>query len=130
MSQKSISRQARFTLVESCDECFGPGDEMGTLSFGAGKDVVKRDLNGSCVGKETSSFYRLTPVLPEVKAWGGGALDETFFPPFLRPASTAHSLWATISCDLCQTVILHSPHTGIPLSSSGLGPFIDILNCA
>ena len=72
-------------------------------------------------------FCRLTPVLPEVKA---GGFDETFFPPFLRPASTAHSLWATISCDLCQTVILHSPHTGIPLSSSGLGPFIDILNCA
>jgi len=53
MSQKSSSRRARFTLVESCDECFGPGDGVGTRSFGAGKDVVKRGLNGSCVGKET-----------------------------------------------------------------------------
>jgi len=53
MSQKSSLRRARFTLVESCDECFGPGDGVGTLSFGAGKDVVKRGLNGSCVGKET-----------------------------------------------------------------------------
>jgi len=53
MSQKSSLRQARFSLVESCDESFGPGDGMGTLSFGAGKDGVKRGLNGSCVGKET-----------------------------------------------------------------------------
>ena len=63
-------------------------------------------------------FCRLTPILPEVKA--GGGFDETFFPPFLRPASTAHSLWATISCDLCQTVILHSSHMDVPLSSSNL----------
>jgi len=53
MSQKNNSRQARFTPVGNCDECFGPGDGMAVLNFGAGKDVVKKGLNGSCVGKET-----------------------------------------------------------------------------
>ena len=57
-------------------------------------------------------FNRLTPVLPEVKAAGG--FDEAFFPPFLRSASTAHSLWATVSSDLCQTVILLSSPLGHP----------------
>jgi hypothetical protein len=45
MNQKSSSRQTRFTVIESCDEYFGPGDGMGVLSFGAGKDVVKKGLN-------------------------------------------------------------------------------------
>jgi hypothetical protein len=52
MCQKSSSRQARFTLVESCNECFGPGDGTGVLNFGARKDIVKRGLNWRCVGKE------------------------------------------------------------------------------
>jgi len=61
---------------------------------------------------------------------GRGSLDETFFLAFLRPASTAHSLWTTISRGLCQTVVLHSPHMGIPLSSSILSPFNYVLNSA
>ena len=59
-----------------------------------------------------------------------GSFDETFFPAFLRPASTAHSLWTTVSRDLCQAVVLHSPHMSIPLSSSILGPFNYVLNSA
>ena len=59
---------------------------------------------------------------------GQGSFDETFFPSFLRPASTSPSLWTTISRDLCQTVVLHSPHMGIPLSSSILDPFNYVLN--
>ena len=54
---------------------------------------------------------------------GRGSFDETSFPAFLRPVSTAHFLWTTISRDLCQTVVLHSPHMDIPLSSLILGPF-------
>jgi len=54
MSQKSSSKLAQFTLVESCNEFFGPGDRMGALKFGAGKNFVKMGLNGSCIGKETS----------------------------------------------------------------------------
>ena len=50
-------------------------------------------------------------------------LDETFFPAFLWPASTAHSQWMTVSGDLCQMVVLHSSHMGNPLSSLNLGPF-------
>jgi len=47
-------RLSCFTLVESCDECCGPGDGMEALSSGAGKDVMKRGLNRNCVGKKTS----------------------------------------------------------------------------
>jgi hypothetical protein len=44
MGQESSSRQARFALVEGCDECGAPGDRMGTLDLRAGKEVVKRGL--------------------------------------------------------------------------------------
>jgi hypothetical protein len=57
-----------------------------------------------------------------------GSFDETFLPSFLRSASVTHSLWATVSSDLCQTVILQSSHMGVPFSSSSLVPFIYILN--
>jgi hypothetical protein len=40
-------------LFKDCDECCCPGDGIGTLNFGAGKNIVKRGLNGSCVEKET-----------------------------------------------------------------------------
>jgi hypothetical protein len=53
MSQESGLRQTCFTLVEGCVECVGPGDIMGTLDFGAGKDIVERVLNLGHVWKET-----------------------------------------------------------------------------
>jgi len=46
MSQESSSRQARFAFVKGCDVCVIPADRMGTLDFRAGKDVVKRGLDG------------------------------------------------------------------------------------
>jgi len=49
MSPESSSRQARFTLVEGCDECVVQCNRMGTLVFRAGKDVVKRGLDSGCV---------------------------------------------------------------------------------
>ena len=49
LCKKIISRQACFTLIASCDECWGPGDRMGIINFGVGKDVEKRVLNGLCV---------------------------------------------------------------------------------
>jgi hypothetical protein len=52
MRRESGSRQAHFTVIEGCDECISPGNRMGTLDFGAGKDVVERGLNGDCVLKE------------------------------------------------------------------------------
>ena len=61
---------------------------------------------------------------------GRGSCVETFFPAFLRSASTAHSLWTIISSDLCETVILHSFHMGIPLSPSIICPFNYVLNSA
>ena len=36
--------QARFALVQVCDECGAPGDKMGTLELRAGKETVKRGL--------------------------------------------------------------------------------------
>ena len=36
--------QARFALVQGCDECVAPGDKMGTLELRAGKEIVKRGL--------------------------------------------------------------------------------------
>jgi len=53
MSQESSLKQARLTLVEGCDEFVFPGNRMGTLDFRAGKNVVKRGLDGGCVWKET-----------------------------------------------------------------------------
>jgi len=53
MSQESRLRQARFTPVEGCDECVVPRNRMGAFDFRAGKDVVKRGLDGGCVWKET-----------------------------------------------------------------------------
>jgi len=53
MSQENSSREARFAPVEGCDECVVPGNRMGALNFRAGKDVVKRGLDGRCVWKET-----------------------------------------------------------------------------
>jgi hypothetical protein len=50
--QESSSRQARFALVEGCDECVAPGDRIGTLGLRAGKDVVKRGLECGCVWEE------------------------------------------------------------------------------
>jgi len=46
MSQESSSRQANFALVEGCDGCVVPSDRVGTLDIRAGKDVVKRGLDG------------------------------------------------------------------------------------
>jgi hypothetical protein len=40
-----------------------------------------------------------------------------------------YSLWTIISGDLCQTVVLHSIHVSIPLSSD-IDPFNYILNSA
>jgi len=53
MSQEISSKQARFSLVEGCDECDGPRTRMGTLDFRAGKDVVMRYLDDGCEWKET-----------------------------------------------------------------------------
>jgi len=50
--QKSIPSQACFTIVGSCDESCSPCDGMGTLTSGAEKDVMRRGLNGYCVGEE------------------------------------------------------------------------------
>jgi len=52
MGQESCSRQARFALVEGCDECVAAGDRMGTLDLRAGKDVLKRGLERGCVWEE------------------------------------------------------------------------------
>jgi len=53
MSQESSSRETFFALVEGCDECVVPGNRMGALYFRAGKDVVKRGLDGGYVWKES-----------------------------------------------------------------------------
>ena len=41
MGQESSSRQARFALVEGCDEYVAPFDRMGTIDLRARKNVVK-----------------------------------------------------------------------------------------
>ena len=61
---------------------------------------------------------------------GRGSYVEPFLPALLRSASAAHSLWTIVSSDLCETVVFHSFHVGIPLSSSNVGPMDYILNSA
>lgn len=51
--QNSSPSQACLTVVGSRNESCSPRDPMGTRNFGAGKDVVKRGLNGCGVGEET-----------------------------------------------------------------------------
>ena len=47
--------QARFALVEGCDECVVPGDKKGTLDLRAGKEIVKRGL-------ERGRVWEVAPV--------------------------------------------------------------------
>ena len=47
--------QARFALVQECDECVAPGDKMETLELRAGKEIVKRGL-------EVGRVWELAPV--------------------------------------------------------------------
>ena len=47
--------QARFALVQGCDECGAPGDKMGTLELRAGKEIVNR-------GSEVVRVWELAPV--------------------------------------------------------------------
>ena len=53
VSQESSSRQARFALVEGCNESVGPGNGMRALDFRARKDVEKGRLDGGSILKET-----------------------------------------------------------------------------
>jgi hypothetical protein len=39
--------------LEGCNKCVGPGNRIGALDFGAGKDVVEMGLTGGCVWKKT-----------------------------------------------------------------------------
>ena len=63
--------QARFALVQGCDECVAPGDKMGTLEHRAGKVIVKRGL-------EVGRVWVVAPV--DWRSWGGIGLEisDTF----------------------------------------------------
>ena len=82
VSQESSSGQARFALVEGCNERVGPGNRMEALDFRAGEDVVKGSLDGGSVWRETPIKIQHSQETSELTdaLWRGTSLEisDTF----------------------------------------------------